>query len=163
MALGDVHRHQVPQVNAAYPGSLERLDFNDLEGDKIVLEVDLAAGAGHDDFLLRHPLATRPLIDIGIDCADCDPGAVLRQVEAAVAGTELAGAVVRVRLTSLARDVYHALDFARLDALFVPCLHHSVTVGPRRPAESTPSWRPPSCPSAPSPARVSPPGSTPSG
>ena len=111
------------------PGSLERLDFNDLEGDKIVLEVDLAAGAGRDDFLVRHPLTTRALIDIGVDCTGCDPADVLRRVESEVAGSELRGAVVRVRLASLQRDVYHALDFARLDALFEACLHHSVSVG----------------------------------
>ena len=129
IALGHLHRFQAPQVNALYPGSLERLDFADLDGEKAVLEVDLAAGAGHPGFVKRHALQTRPLVDLRVDCTDCDPTAVVAAVEAQLAEQGLEGAVVRLRLDVLQRDVYHALDFDRLRELFAPCLHHVIVVG----------------------------------
>jgi DNA repair exonuclease SbcCD nuclease subunit len=129
VALGHLHRFQAPQVNALYPGSLERLDFADLEGEKAAVEIDLAAGAGAPGFVTRHPLRTRPLIDVQIDCGGCDPTSVLERVEAELTAHELDGAVVRLRLGSLQRDVYHALDFDRLDELCAPCLHHMLVVG----------------------------------
>lgn len=129
VALGHLHRFRAPQVNALYPGSLERLDFADVEGDKAVVEIDLAAGAGSPGFVTRHPLRTRPLVDVRIDCSGCDPDAVLAGVGGRLAEHELVGAVVRVRLDMLQRDVYHALDFDRLRDLFELCLHHVVVVG----------------------------------
>jgi DNA repair protein SbcD/Mre11 len=129
IAMGHLHRFQAPQANAIYPGSLERLDFADLEGMKAVLEVDLAVGAGAPGFVVRHPLATRPMLDLAVDCRDLDPGAVLAAIEAALEGNELTGAVVRVRLDALQRDVYQALDLGRLERLVEPCLHHVVQVG----------------------------------
>lgn len=129
IALGHLHRFQVPQVNAIYCGSPERLDFADTEGEKAVLEIDLSVGAGGDGFVTRHALDTRPMIDIGIDCTDCDPLAVESLAMAAFDGRDLEGAVVRVRLTSLQRDVYQALDRGRLDEMLEPCLHHQLVVG----------------------------------
>jgi exonuclease SbcD len=129
IAMGHLHRFQAPQVNAVYPGSLERLDFADLDGDKAVLEIDLAAGAGKDGFVTRHPIHTRPLFDMLVDCASCDPSAVLAGVQRQVATRQLDGAVVRLRLQALQRDVYHALDFDRLSDLFEGCLHHVVVAG----------------------------------
>ena len=45
IALGHLHRYQVPQSNAAYAGSLERLDFGDVGADKAIVEADLARRA----------------------------------------------------------------------------------------------------------------------
>lgn len=129
IALGHLHRFQAPQVNAIYPGSLERLDFADLEGEKAVLEIDLGAGAGSSGFVTRHPLPTRAMFDLVVSCDGCDEGAVLERIEAQLDGKDLEGAVVRVRFEALQRDVWGALDFARLDELFAPCLHHQVQVG----------------------------------
>jgi DNA repair exonuclease SbcCD nuclease subunit len=129
IAMGHLHRFQAPQVNAIYPGSLERLDFADLEGDKAVLEIDLGTGAGLPGFVTRHPLKTRPMFDSAVDCEGCDESAVIARVEEQLRGKELDGAVVRVRFQALQRDVWGALDFARLDELFAPCLHHQVQVG----------------------------------
>ena len=83
IALGHLHRYHAPQVNAIYAGSLERLDFGDLEGDKAVLEVDLSAGAGSSGFVLRHPVPTRPMHDLHVACEGLTAPEVLDALEAA--------------------------------------------------------------------------------
>jgi DNA repair protein SbcD/Mre11 len=129
IAMGHLHRFQVPQRNAIYPGSLERLDFADLDGDKAALEVDLAVGAGENGFVTRHVLPTRPMLDVPVDCDGCDPDTVLARLETELQDATLDQAVVRIRLNRLQRDVYQALDFGRLEHLLDPCLHHVLQVG----------------------------------
>ena len=129
IALGHLHAFQAVQVNAIYPGSLERLDFADLDGDKAVLEVDLSIGAGSDGFVTRHPVPARPMVDLALPCDGLGPNEVLSEIENALAGRRVDGAVVRIRLESIVRDVYHALDFAAIDELFEPALHHALLVG----------------------------------
>lgn len=129
IAMGHLHRFQAPQVNAIYPGSLERLDFADVEGTKAVLEIDLALPAGAPGFVTRHPLDTRPLIDRVVACKGYDQAAVAAGIAVALIDAPLDGAVVRVKLDELGRDVWSALDFGRLDELFAGCLHHQIQVG----------------------------------
>jgi DNA repair protein SbcD/Mre11 len=123
IALGHLHRFHAPQLNALYAGSLERLDFGDVDGEKAVLEIDLAAGAGSDAFVRRLPIPTRPLIDLGLPCEGIGPVEILSALEKAVDGLVLDGAVVRLRFESIQRDVYHALDLGAIDELLAPCLH----------------------------------------
>lgn len=129
IAMGHLHRYQAPQVNAIYPGSLERLDFGDVVGDKAVLEIDLSLPAGAPGYVTRHAVKPRRVIDRVVTCAACDQSAVLVRVEQALKGESLTGAVVRVKLEDLGRDVWGALDFGRFDDLFAGCLHHQVQVG----------------------------------
>jgi hypothetical protein len=129
VALGHLHRHQVPQLNAAYAGSLERLDFGDLQGEKGVLAIDLSVGAGSEGFLRQHTVPTRQMLDIQIPCAGLAPTDVMRTMEQQIDGLDLAGAVVRLQLEGIDRHVYHALDLAALDELLSPCLHVVRSVG----------------------------------
>jgi predicted phosphodiesterase len=129
IAMGHLHRFQAPQVNAIYPGSLERLDFGDVDGDKAVVEIDLSVPAGASGFVTRHPIKPRPVIDRVVTCTACDQSAVVARVAQAFDGASLDGAIVRVRLEELGRDVWGALDFARFDDLFDGCLHHQVQLG----------------------------------
>ena len=129
IALGHLHRFQAVQLNAIYPGSLERLDFGDVDGDKAVLEVDLAIGAGRDGFVRRHPVSARPMIDLSLACEGLGASEVLAELENAVADKDLDGAIIRARLESIARGVYHSLDFAAIDELFESALHHLLLVG----------------------------------
>jgi DNA repair protein SbcD/Mre11 len=129
IALGHLHRFQTPQINAIYPGSLERLDFNDLAGDKAVLEVDLAAGAGTASFVNRHPLQTRQMIDLAVDCLDLASPEIIERAEQLIDPFDLDGAVVRVRLVSISREAYQSLDFRTLGEMLEPCLHHVYSVG----------------------------------
>lgn len=129
IAMGHLHAYRVPQVNAAYPGSLERLDFADAEGEKALLEVDLGAGAGVEGFLVRHPVSARPLINLTVDCHEVDAVAVLASIEKAAASCELKDAVARIVLDRIARDVYQGLDYDAVARTFTACLHHSVQLG----------------------------------
>ena len=122
VALGHLHRFQVPQLNAVYPGSLERLDFGDIEGEKAVVEVDLAAAAGADDFIKRHIIPTRPMFNIALPCEGLGPGEVVATLEKEIAGLSLDGALLQLRLESIQRDVWHSLDLAAINEMLGPCL-----------------------------------------
>jgi DNA repair protein SbcD/Mre11 len=128
IALGHLHAFKAPQLNAIYPGSLERLDFADVDGEKAVLEIDLTKPAGSEGFAMRHPVPARPVFDFVVPCFEQDPSGVLDAVDAAIQDQKLDHAVVRIRLDGIARDVYQALDRAALDDRFASCLHHVVAV-----------------------------------
>jgi hypothetical protein len=123
VALGHLHRFQVPQVNAVYPGSLERLDFGDIDGEKAVVEVDLAAGAGSDTFIQRHSIPTRPMFDIALPCEGMGPADVVAALEKQISGLSLDGAVAQLRLDSIQRDVWHSLDLVAVNEMLDRCLH----------------------------------------
>ena len=127
--MGHLHRFQRHRSTRSTPDRLERLDFADLEGDKAVLEIDMSKRPGEPGFVTRHVLETRPMLDLTIPCGGCDQTAVMAGLEHELAGKALAGAVVRVRLEELQRDVWGALDFGRFDELFADCLHHMIHVG----------------------------------
>lgn len=122
VALGHLHAHKVVGSNAAYAGSLERLDFAD-ESHKVLLEVDLEGG------LAAVPAPFRPVFTLDVACAGLGPVAALEAIEAAVASRDTTGAVVRLRLDGLARDIFQALDTRRIAALLAPALHHVLAVG----------------------------------
>lgn len=125
LALGHLHRFQTPQANAAYPGSLERLDFADLEGEKAVLEVDLSAGS---PVLRRHPIETRRVLDVHVPCDGLDAGELLLAARSALPEEPLDGAVLRLCLDGISREAHHALDHRRLDELLEQCLHYVLRV-----------------------------------
>jgi DNA repair exonuclease SbcCD nuclease subunit len=128
IALGHLHRYQVPQSNAAYAGSLERLDFGDVGMQKAIVEADLAK-AGKPGFLTPHPVAARPVFDFPIACLDLDAGEVMDAIASATKGTALEGALIRVRLEEIARDVYQSLDLAGLEQMLALCFHYQLVVG----------------------------------
>jgi DNA repair protein SbcD/Mre11 len=129
IALGHLHKFHAPQLNAIYAGSLERLDFGDVDGDKAVVEIDLAAGSGSEGFVRRHPISTRPMLDIALSCDGIGPTEILEALEQEIDGVALEGAVLRLRFEAIQRDVYHSLDLAAIDEVLAPCLHVVRSVG----------------------------------
>ena len=129
IALGHLHKFHAPQLNAIYAGSLERLDFGDVDGEKAVVEIDLAAGAGSEGFVRRHPISTRPMLDIALPCDGIGPTEILEALEREIDGVALEGAVLRLRFEAIQRDVYHSLDLAAIDEVLAPCLHVVRSVG----------------------------------
>jgi DNA repair exonuclease SbcCD nuclease subunit len=129
IALGHLHRYQAPQLNAAYAGSLERLDFGDADGDKALLEIDLDIGAGKSGFIKRHLVRARPVFDFSVPCHDLSPGQVTAAVKSATDNAVLDDALVRVRLEGIARDVYQSLDRDTIADIFESCFHYQLAVG----------------------------------
>jgi exonuclease SbcD len=95
VALGHIHRHQ--ELNRGqhppivYCGSLERIDFGEEKEAKGFVVAEVQRGGATWEF---HPVAARPFVTIRADVRDqAEPLAVLLE---AIAGHEVAGAVVRV-------------------------------------------------------------------
>ncbi len=92
VALGHIHRHQVvsEQPPVVYSGSIERIDFGEEREDKGFVVAEVERGHTRWEFV---PLAARPLVTIEVEATDDDPTG---QVLAAIAGRDVAEAVVRV-------------------------------------------------------------------
>lgn len=129
IALGHLHRYQAPQLNAAYAGSLERLDFGDANSDKGIVEVDLGVGAGKSGFIKRHAVRARAVFDFAVACSELGPADVVAAVRSGTDHAALAEALVRVRLESIARDVYQSLDLGTIGDILEPCFHYQLAVG----------------------------------
>ncbi len=104
VALGHIHKHQVlrrePPI-VAYSGSLQRVDFSE-EGDEkgfCVVDLDAAAPQGQRlvDFRFQ-PVQARPFVTIDARVSPGDPEPT-ETVLRAIARRDLAGAVVRVRIS----------------------------------------------------------------
>jgi len=129
VALGHVHKHQVLRQDppmVVYSGSLQRVDFSEEADQKgfCVIDIDPSAPQGQRmvDFQF-HKVDARSFvtIDAKIDATELDPtDAVIR----AIAKNNIAGAVVRVRITLPAElephlrepDIRQALDGAHFIA-----------------------------------------------
>lgn len=104
VALGHIHKHQIlrngsPMV--VYSGSLQRVDFSEEDDDKgfCVIDLDPAAPQGQrlTNFQFQS-LGARPFvtIDASVGLGDADP---TQSVLRAIARKDIAGAVVRVRIS----------------------------------------------------------------
>ena len=103
VALGHIHRHQVLSQNphVVYAGSLQRVDFGEEKDDKgfCIIEIDpsITQGSRLTDFEFVKSSARRFLtIDVKLDAGDEDPTST---VVKAIEEEDLAGAIVRLRLT----------------------------------------------------------------
>ena len=104
VALGHIHKHQVLRLEGpmmAYSGSLQRVDFSEEGDDKgfCVIDLDPSAPQGRRlaDFQF-HRVNARPFVtvDAAVSAGDPDPTAA---VVRAIGRKDVAGAVVRVRIT----------------------------------------------------------------
>lgn len=121
IALGHFHMYQPVRVNACYSGSLERLSFSDRAKDKVFLEIDLEAGAESPDWIRRHPVATRTVLDLEeVDGREENlTEAVLSRLE----GIELKGAVLRCPIRQVRQERYRELDNGVINEATADCLH----------------------------------------
>ena len=74
-------------------------------------------------------MAARPVFDFPIACLDRDAGEVMGAIASATKDTALDGALIRMRLEEIARDVYQSLDVAGLEEMLAPCFHYQLVVG----------------------------------
>ncbi len=122
IAFGHFHEYKPLRINACYSGSLERLSFNDRAKEKVILEVDLAAGHGDRKWITRHAVPTRTVrildeVD-GLGSTD-----LTADVLSALEGIELSGAVLRCPIRSVAQETYRRLDMTAIAEATEACLH----------------------------------------
>jgi len=112
IALGHIHKHQILRPDppmVVYSGSLQRVDFSE-EGDEkgfCVIDLDPAAPQGQRMTKFEfHKLDARNFVtvDVTVEPQDVDPTAT---VVRAIARKEIAGAVVRVRISLVAESDAH--------------------------------------------------------
>ena len=112
VALGHIHKHQILRPDppmVVYSGSLQRVDFSE-EGDEkgfCVIDLDPAAPLGQRMTKFEfHKLDARSFVtvDVTLEPQDVDPTAT---VVRAIARKEIAGAVVRVRISLAAESDAH--------------------------------------------------------
>ena len=112
VALGHIHKHQILRPDppmVVYSGSLQRVDFSE-EGDEkgfCVIDLDPAAPQGQRMTKFEfHKLNARSFVtvDVTVERQDVDPTAT---VVRAIARKEIAGAVVRVRISLAAESDAH--------------------------------------------------------
>ena len=112
IALGHIHKHQILRPDppmVVYSGSLQRVDFSE-EGDEkgfCVIDLDPAAPLGQRMTKFEfHKLDARSFVtvDVTVEPQDVDPTAT---VVRAIARKEIAGAVVRVRISLAAESDAH--------------------------------------------------------
>ncbi len=122
VALGHVHRHQVlcESPLTAYPGSIERVDFSEVDEEKGYLWVEVERGQARLEFC---PLPVRPFRAIAVDVtAAADP---LGEILGAIAATDLTEAVVRLTYRLYPHQLAD-LDLAALDAALAPAHTYSL-------------------------------------
>ena len=112
IALGHIHKHQILRPDppmVVYSGSLQRVNFSE-EGDEkgfCVIDLDPAAPQGQRMTKFQfHKLDARSFVtvDVIVEPQDVDPTAT---VVRAIARKEIAGAVVRVRISLAAESDAH--------------------------------------------------------
>lgn len=122
IAFGHFHEYKALRSNACYSGSLERLGFNDRSKEKVILEIDLAAGSGDVAWITRHAIPTRLVRTLdeidGLASED-----LTADVLAALDGIELEGAVLRCPIRSVTQEEYRRLDMTAIDEKTKVCLH----------------------------------------
>jgi DNA repair exonuclease SbcCD nuclease subunit len=117
IALGHYHRFTNVRKNAYYAGATERFGFGEVDQDKGIVEVDLAAKT-----VKFHKLALRPMRDLSaIDAAGMEPEQIQAAIEAAVRDTE--GSVARLTVQNISPLAQSALDFNKLKELAKQATH----------------------------------------
>ncbi|NHZ72442.1 MAG: hypothetical protein GWP17_05100, partial [Aquificales bacterium] len=122
VALGHIHKHQELSAKGThppiiYPGSIERIDFGEVNERKGFVVAEVSRGHTDWDFV---GLKTRRFLDIKIDTADADSfmADIMMQLPDA---EKVAGAVCRVQLT-YPRDWEALLDEKAIQDHFAEAL-----------------------------------------
>lgn len=122
VAFGHFHEYKPLRINACYSGSIERLSFNDRAKQKVLIEVDLAAGPRDRNWIRRHTIPTRTVRTLdevdGYQSTD-----LTEDVLAALEGVDLDGAVLRCPIRSVTQETYRMLDLPTIHDTTKDCLH----------------------------------------
>ncbi|MGD1906209.1 MAG: exonuclease subunit SbcD [Leptolyngbyaceae cyanobacterium] len=125
IALGHVHRHQVlcDRPLTVYPGSIERVDFSEVNEEKGYMWVNIERGHTEARFC---PLPVRPFQSLSLDVTGAeDPQAALL---GAIAKTPIQDAVVRLNY-KIYQSQLDQIDTAALFEALAPA--HTYTINPQ--------------------------------
>ena len=125
IALGHVHRHQVlcDRPLTVYPGSIERVDFSEVNEEKGYMWVNIERGHTEARFC---PLPVRPFQSLSLDVTGAeDPQAALL---GAIAKTPIQDAVVRLNYKVYPSQL-DQIDTAALFEALAPA--HTYTINPQ--------------------------------
>jgi exonuclease SbcD len=125
IALGHLHIYAGVRENAAYSGSLERLNWHDTADKKGILEVNLEVDPWSDDFLVFHELPARARIELDpIDASQVpDLNAAIAQ---AAQADGLDRAIVRLPIDNATPADIAAIDRRAFESAFAHCLHAEI-------------------------------------
>lgn len=127
IALGHLHIHAGVRENAAYAGSLERLNWHDTATKKGIVEIDLEADPRSDDFLVFHELAARAQVEL--DPIDASRVPDLNAAIALAAQRDgLDGAIVRLPIDNATPADVAAIHRRAFEGAFAKCLHAEIDV-----------------------------------
>lgn len=125
IALGHYHEFTRIGENCVYSGSTERLSFTEAGKPKgfVQVEMEMEMEAGGPGIRMRE-LQCRDMKDLGmLDAANLDPPSLTRAIEERIDPEPMEGAVVRLKVRNVPKDVYRAIDHNRLERLVSDALY----------------------------------------
>jgi len=122
IALGHYHGYAEVEENVYYSGSTERFSFNEEKEQKGFIELDL------ERLDIRfHPVKTRPMITLRpVDAKLIGPNELIREIRSRVEERDIDGAMVRLRIDNIGRDVWQNISRQTLLSITAPALDFTI-------------------------------------
>lgn len=121
VALGHYHRHINVGRNAYFPGSTERLSFNEVDGFKGFIEVDLS---GNPTFLKFHEIKTRLMLDFpSINAEGKDSLVLSEEIEKTIRESDPKDKIIRLKVINIPQHILSTLDIKKFRELAGAALH----------------------------------------
>ncbi|PKQ27794.1 MAG: exonuclease SbcCD subunit D [Candidatus Anoxymicrobium japonicum] len=121
VALGHYHKHVKVGEGAFYAGTLERLTFAEVDGEKGFIDIRISGDGADIGFVSRK---TRPMVNLGeVDCGGLDATDVQAAVERRITDEDASGKILRIHLKNIAPAIYRNLDFRSIRGRAEGALH----------------------------------------
>ncbi len=125
LALGHFHKCTKVMEDAYYAGSTERFSFNEVNDDKVFLEVRLREDGEKE--VIFHELRTREMMDLEpIVCNSLDEHEIRSTIKHRIMECNPENKVVRLKVQDIPLHVYHSLDFDELKRLTKSAVHFEI-------------------------------------
>lgn len=122
IALGHYHGFAKVEENVYYSGSTERFSFNEEKQQKGFIEVDLERSD-----IRFHSIKTRPMMTLRpVDAKLMDPNELLTEIRSRVDERDIDGAIVRLRIDNIGRDVWQNISRQTLLSITAPALDFTI-------------------------------------
>jgi len=113
VALGHYHERTIVSPNCAYSGSTERFSFGETGQTKGFIEVTLGIGSCEMKY---RDLGTRRMLDLGgLNAHRLGINELMENISLKIQEVSLEGAIARLKIFNLTKDVYDHMDFNLLE------------------------------------------------